>query len=165
MVDYVLEKKKEEVRNLALKKLSYKIRTEKEIRDFLNDNKCEYSLIEDTISFLKEYKYIDDVFYSKAYFKDAKLRKKGKIKIINELKLKGIKESDILEGIDIAINEEGSEIKDELSYAKDIVSKMIKDQLDLGKAIDEKFKAKVLRRLISKGYSNDVSFKALKEIK
>lgn len=162
MLDIEIEKKKDEIRNKALKKISYRIRTEKEIREYLESIEDNKSLIEDTIKFLKEYKYIDDIFYAKAYYKDAKLKLKGEIRIKNELKRKGVSDSNISYGIEMATGEEDSEVLSDFDTAFIIYERMKKDQLSLNKALDDKFRAKVLRRLISKGYSNDICFKVFK---
>lgn len=162
MVDLELEKKKDELRNKALKKISYRLRTEKEIKDYLNDISKDKVLIEDTLIFLKEYGYIDDINYARAYFKNEKLKLKGINRIRIELKKKGIKDRDIKLGIEKALGEEDIDIMSELESAILIYEKMKNEQIAKGKEIDEKFRAKVFRRLISKGYENDICFKVIK---
>ena len=78
-------------REQALKLLSFKDRTEKELRDRLRDKGYSEGEIEETIEFLKEYKYIDDALYARRFAADSvKLKGHGPGRIRTELLRRGI---------------------------------------------------------------------------
>ena len=78
-------------REQALKLLSFKDRTEKELRGRLGEKGYSEDEIEETIEFLKEYKYIDDASYARKYASDGiKLKGHGPGRIKTELLHKGI---------------------------------------------------------------------------
>ncbi len=75
----------------ALKLITIKDRTQKELTDKLKEKGYREEEIEEVILFLKEYKYIDDFSYAQKFTRDAQnLKKWGKSKIIFELSRKGI---------------------------------------------------------------------------
>ncbi len=79
--------------DLALNYLTYKPRTEKEIRDYLKKKKIKKDIIENTIEKLKEYNYINDREYVKLYLKNNHLGKRfGLKKIKYDLIKRGISE-------------------------------------------------------------------------
>ena len=78
-------------RNYALRLITIKDRTEKEIRGKLSEKGFEENIIEDEIAFLKDYGYIDDASYVKHITNDAiNLKKWGKLRIRTELFKRGI---------------------------------------------------------------------------
>lgn len=78
-------------RNYALRLITIKDRTEKEIRGKLSEKGFEENIIEDEIAFLKDYGYIDDKSYAKHFTNDAiNLKKWGKLRIRTELFRRGI---------------------------------------------------------------------------
>ena len=165
MINFELEKKKDEIRGKALRKLSFSMRTENEIREFLKENYDDKELIEDTISFLKEFNYLNDVSYSVSFFKREKLKMKSKKRIISELKTKGVKESDIESAVELMENSSEEKAEEDIETAKKIMNKMVNEQKNAGKSLDDKFKGKLMRRLISKGYDNSICYKILSEVK
>ncbi len=78
-------------REYALKLISIKDRTKKELTDKLKEKNYEQSDIENTVDFLEEYGYINDVRYAAAFTSDAiNIKKWGKSRIRIELLRKGI---------------------------------------------------------------------------
>ena len=79
----------------ALKFLSYKARTHKEVEEKLKDETYTDDVIEKVMDMLVKYNYINDHEYTKAYVRSKK--NYGELKIKFELKNRGIKESLITE--------------------------------------------------------------------
>lgn len=78
-------------RNYALRLITHKDRTEKELRTKLNEKGYDENTIEDEIAFLKDYGYIDDKRYAKNFTADAiNLKKWGKVRIRTELLRRGV---------------------------------------------------------------------------
>ncbi len=96
-------------REYALKLISIKDRTRKELTDKLKEKNIEENEIEDTLEFLSEYGYINDSRYAERFTHDAiNIKKWGKSRIRTELLRRGI-DRDIAENI---IEDSFSEVDD-----------------------------------------------------
>jgi regulatory protein len=85
----------------AWKFLSFKFRTEKEIRLKLEDEGFNKDIIQKVLTDLKADGYINDRLYVRKYLHDRrKLNPKSKRRLMQELKNKGIKKELILEGLE-----------------------------------------------------------------
>lgn len=86
--------------------IGYKMRTEKEVRNKLNEDGYTNDIIERVISTMIKYKYIDDEAYAIMYAKDCKnIKKWGPKRIKAELYTRGITTTvidNVLESLDIA---------------------------------------------------------------
>lgn len=79
------------LRESALRLITIKDRTEKEMRTRLTEKGYDIDEIEAELEFLKEYKYIDDLRYSTHFANDCvNIKKWGKARIKMELIKKGI---------------------------------------------------------------------------
>lgn len=86
-------------REYALKLITFRDRTQKELYDKLIQKGYDENTVEDVIAFLKEYGYINDFKYSQHFINDCvNLKKWGKIRIRSELLKRGVKR-DVFEGI------------------------------------------------------------------
>ena len=74
----------------ACGRLACRMRTEKEIRDFLETAGYETGEIAEAVSDLKNFGYIDDARFCEEYFRYAKQKAKADARIIRELSQKGI---------------------------------------------------------------------------
>ncbi|MBR5229329.1 MAG: regulatory protein RecX, partial [Firmicutes bacterium] len=81
---------REKARDEALKKLGSRMRTEKEIADHLRSLDFSAEDVKDAVDFLKEYRYLDDSRYCRAYYTYARAKGRAKYRIIRELEQKGI---------------------------------------------------------------------------
>ena len=80
---------------LAINYLSYRVRTEKEMRDYLKKKDAEASVIDETIDRLKEEKLLDDRVFSEMFVRSRKRHSnKGPRFILQELMQKGVAEKD-----------------------------------------------------------------------
>ena len=151
--------------DMAVGKLNYRMRTEKEIRTALIGAEYEMPEIDETIEKLIEYGYINDENYIREFFKYSKGRNLSDKRILSELELKGINAALSREVIeDFRDSEEFQSDWEDASLALKIAEKMRKEQMALGKPIDRAFQAKVGRRLASLGYSQSICFDAIRKV-
>lgn len=136
--------------NNALKFLSYRPRSEQEIRKRLTQKKTPQEMIDRIISKLKEQKFLNDKEFTRWWIEQrTKFRPRALRLIKIELKQKGIG----TELIDSVIQNLKFRIQDDLMSA----SKLIEKKLPKYKNLDsqEKFQ-KLSKFLASKGYSYDI---------
>lgn len=136
----------------ALNYLSYGMRTERQISDYLRKKEFDEE-IPGALNKLKELKLIDDLEYSKSFVRTgAKISKKGPKRLRLDLLTKGVKESDIEQ----AILEYSSEWQFE--NARELAEKYFEKQKGTsGKEAINKTK----NHLLNKGYSFDVIQQAI----
>lgn len=138
----------EKAYNLALKFLSYRPRSEHEVRERLKKKKVENPLVEKIISKLKEKRFINDEEFVRWWIESRINFKHRSIRLIKlELKQKGIDQ----ELIERMINDKGLMIND-LDQAEKLTEKRIKRYKDLPK---NKIYEKLGRYLASKGFNWD----------
>ncbi len=148
--------------NFALRFLSYRPRSEKEVRNKLKI-KSEKLKIEDSaaiidrvIQKLKEYKFLDDVEFAKKWIESRLRFKPRSSRLIKmELKQKGIEP----EIIDKMINDEGLMINDLESAKKLVEKKMNRSRNKFGMTPE-----KLGRYLASKGFDWDTIKKSIDEV-
>lgn len=143
-------------KNSSLRVLERSYKSEKEIRDKLLLKEFSIGAINRTVEFLKEYNFINDEKYAQMYVKD-KIKLSGKNKIKYALLKKGIHEDIINEKME-SIDEDN-----ELSVAEKLANKKYST---LCKSEDDKYKLtnKLIRFLMTKGYSYDISKSVTKKI-
>lgn len=120
-------------------------RTESQLRDKLRQGFYSEKIIEDAVSYVKKYHYIDDARYTQNYVRCQKERK-SRQQIKMDLLQRGIDR----ESIDLAIEEEyGTESEQEL------IQKWIeKRHYSIGTS-DKKEKQKMYQFLMRKGFRSD----------
>lgn len=140
----------------ALRIIEKTYKTEKEVRAKLKLKGYDDNSINKSIEFLREYKYINDVEYTKAFIND-KLKTFGSQKIKYLLIQKGISKE--------IMNNELSNLdkENEKGIALDIAKKKLNI---IKKKENDKYKisGKLYRYLISKGYESDIIKYVVKEI-
>ena len=145
----------------AMRKLSARMRTEQEIRQFLR--KAEYSVdeTEAAIAEPKSYGYLHDERYCREYFLYAKARGKADARIVRELAQKGISAEtarNVIEDLRAAEMQDGGEIAEDRDAALAVARKMLRGQWEDGKTVDDRFLARVGRRLAGLGYDSSVIY-------
>ena len=138
--------------NKALKYLSYKNRSTKEIYDYLKKKDFSDNEINETIEKLIEYKFLDDTNFSEIFIRDRQLKGRSKRMISYELKQKGVNKETVEETL--------SKAKEDLKTAKEYIEKRMHqfDRLD-----PEKRKQRIIGRLQSRGYNWDIIKEILKK--
>lgn len=137
--------------NKALNYLSKSMKTENEIREYLLKKSIKKEMVENAIEKLIEYKYINDEIYAKNYV-DFYKEKLGKLKIKQNLLNKKIDNKIITKFIDYSEDEN-----------LDNIVKLIEKQ-SKNKELDLKLKQKIIRNLLSKGYSYEIIKKGFKKV-
>jgi len=141
--------------NKALEFLSYRTRSEKEVREKLKLKQAEPQVIEKVISKLKEKRFINDEEFARQWIENRERFKPRSLRLIRlELRQKGI-EGEILERVvrDLEFNSES-----ELEQAKRLVEKRIDKVRGLPK---QEIYQKLGRFLASKGFNWDTVKKAI----
>lgn len=125
--------------NHALRFLSYRPRSEKEIRDNLGKKKVDPQVIEKIIAKLKEQKFINDKEFARMWVESRMRFKQRSIKlIIIELKQKGV-DQEIIEDLVMSPKHPSSSeqaefvIQSDLEQAKVLVDKKISKYKNLPK--------------------------------
>lgn len=138
-------------RDKAVKFLSYRARSRKEVYEKLAKEDYPEEIIERVIELMEKYGYIDDYKFSICYIRDKiKINGFGSIRIAHELKEKGVK-GDI-------INETLAQLNlDESDTALAMLTKRYKNR----GIVDIKEKNKAYEFLLRKGFSYEIINKAL----
>ncbi len=147
----------EKVYNKALRFLSYRPRSEKEVRDNLLRKKASSQIVEQVIAKLKEQRFLNDEEFVKWWVEQRTTFKPRSMRIIKiELKQKGIPQ----EIIEKVVHSSQFIVHSDLEQAKKLVQKKIHRYKDFSK--QELYK-KLGGFLASKGFSWDVIKKSIDE--
>ncbi|MGL6173227.1 MAG: RecX family transcriptional regulator [Cellulosilyticaceae bacterium] len=129
----------------ALDYISYQNRSEKEIRSKLRTLEYSELIIEQVIQFLKKYSYINDEDFAKKFTEyNLNYKRKSMKRIQYELYQKGIS------GVEL---EELVPNKEQLEYEN--IEYLLK-KYKYNKEMDRKEKEKLIRRILSKGFSYSI---------
>ena len=151
-----------------MRKLSARMRTEQEIRDFLRSAEYPTEEIEAAIAELVGYGYLHDERYCREYFLYAKARGKADARIVRELAQKGISAEtarNVIEDLRAEEAEDEGRTVDDHAAALAVGHKMLRNQWDDGKVADDKFLARVGRRLAGLGYDGSVIYDILGKLR
>jgi regulatory protein len=139
--------------NQTLRFLSYRVRSEKEVRDNLKKKKAPQDVIEKIIAKLKKYKFINDEEFAKLWIEGRLRSKPRSLRLIKiELKQKGI-DSDLMNNL---IESDSGE--NDFKSAKKLAEKRIGRLKGLPR---QEVYQKLGRYLASKGYDWDTVKKAI----
>ena len=142
----VLESEKSDALSKAIAYLSKRLKTKREVKDYLLKKGYTEEIVWFCIDKLKDYKYVDDEFYSKQYISTSS-KNQGKRLIEYKLMMKGVKKEDISSAY------EQVEIDSKMS-AKSVAEKYLKN-----KENTKENKIKAYRYLISRCFSyEDANF-------
>ena len=134
------------VYSIAINYISIRMRSIKEVREYLKRKQVSENVIEETVDKLVKSGYLNDYNFAKAYVNDGLLiTNKGPLKIKQELVKYGI-DSDI-------INEVIEDIDKEL--IKEKLSNLMEKQIKLRKGSTNAVKVKLLNYFYNLGYSKE----------
>lgn len=140
--------------NSILRFLSYRPRSEKEVRDKLKEKKADSKIIENIVNKLKEYNFINDSEFAKRWIESRLKFKPRSLRLIKiELKQKGIDKK--------LIDDLKLEAESDFESAKKLVAKKIRRLKDLSK---QEIYEKLGRFLSSKGFNWDTIKKAIDDV-
>ncbi|WP_368652706.1 recombination regulator RecX [Ornithinibacillus sp. 4-3] len=136
--------------------LSFRMRSEKEILDYLKRHEVEEEQIASIMSKLTEQNLIDDFAFAKMFVQTRmNTSTKGPVFIKNELRQKGIKDSIITEAIQLFEQEE------QLDKVRKIVKKRLKQT---GKQSFRKQIQSIQIYLLRSGFSSDIISEVIKQL-
>lgn len=139
----------ERAKAYALNYISYRMRSEKEVADYLRGKDFDAEISYAVIERFRELGYLDDTRYAESFVRDRlNLSKHGKSRIEFELKLKGIDPVVIQEAL------RGNSSK-EFRNAVQLIRKKAKDLSDF------KERRRITGMLARKGYSFDLISRAI----
>lgn len=147
----VFENEKSVALNKAVTLIGKNLKTKKQLKTYLKGKGYDDQIINYVLEKLIEYNYINDLNYATIYVRSVK-HKYGKLKIENELKLKGINESDI--------NLVLQEFESDEESVRGLAEKYLKN-----KEITQENLSKLYRFLISKGFEFDLVSNVVKSFK
>ena len=135
--------------DLSIKYIAKKMRTEKEIREYLKTNNFDNKVVDDVISLLLKNSYIDDYKYSSMYVNDRLLLSyDGPLKIREKLVSLGV--------CDDAINEALKKFNTNSQIDK--VSKIVEKEAKINRnKSNVLLKNKILNKLMMLGYDRSIS--------
>ena len=135
-------------KNYAFRIIEKSYKTRRQVEDKLKDRGYDEKLIKRIMNLLEEYNLIDDKVYVKAYIKDN-LSKQGKMKLLYNLKSKGIKD-------EIILNELQNISDNSLEEAAYKVAEKKYSLLKKREADNFKLTQKLSSFLLSRGYEHEI---------
>lgn len=148
----VKENEKSEALNKAVELISKRLKTKREIKDYILGKGYSEETAWYCVDKLKEYGYIDDVDYSKRYIESVS-KTQGKRLVEYKLMMKGVKKEDVAsayEGADIQSNENAFSLAEKRLKNKELTKENL---------------AKTYRYLIGRGFSYEDANYAIDKIK
>ena len=143
--------------NSSLRFLSYRPRSEKEVRDKLKSKKASSEIIEKIITKLKEKKFINDEEFAKLWIESRTRFKPRSLRLIKmELKQKGIDD----EIIESGIKKQELGVDSDLEQARRLLAKKV--ERSFGKL--RMTREKLGRYLASKGFGWDTIKRSIDEV-
>lgn len=144
--------------NLVLRFLSYRSRSEKEIKDYLKRKKADSSIVSKIIKKLKDLSFINDEEFTKLWIQSRTRSNPKGIRVIKmELKQKGISEA-LIESV---IHNSKFITQNELDLAKKVLERKRKALSTLPK---EKFREKASQLLLRRGFDFETIRKVIDEM-
>lgn len=135
----IFENEKSKAMSRVTKYIGSSLKTQKQIRDYLRKKEYSDDTIEFVMSKLVEYNYIDDKKYAQAYVLTYG-KKYGKLKLISQLKIKGVSE----EIIECVLED------NKVDSIESVASKYLKNNV-----MSYEVSQKLFRFLYSRGYEFD----------
>lgn len=149
------------ISDVAARRLSGGSRTTKELREYLIGKGFKEEETDELIKEFTDYGYLDDERYCHEYFRYAFGKGKAKSRVFYELRTKGISQN----LIDIAYEDyEGD--TDERKRAMEEAMKILRNSsICDGERVPEKILGRIGRNLSGKGYSSDIIYSIIGEIR
>ena len=142
--------------------LNMKPHTAKEVTDYLLRKGYEAGETEEAVRQLEEYGYIDDLSYAKMYFEYGFEKGRGRDRIYRELEGKGIPR-DLIDTAYGQLEDIPDEREVAFALAKRIAKESGADLSEMSYDEKQKLRAKIVRRLMTRGFSGGVCYSAAKE--
>jgi regulatory protein len=148
--------------------LANRMRTSEEVRRHLKEKGYGESEITETINELIGLRYLDDYLFSMRYYEYNREKKRGSLRAERELLEKGIDKETVRNAKEDFLYEQGvDEYEDALQIARKelYVPSDIYGEAPRKRTVDDRFAAKIARKLESKGFSKGDIFRVLDSIR
>lgn len=143
----------QKARAYAFLLLKFRPRSEKELAERLGRKKFDAAVIKETVTFLKEKRFIDDREFARAWIQSRLKKPFGLRRIRQELKRKGIADS--------VVTGQMQEIKKDYRE-QELVSVLAQERLKrLGAIEPQKARQRIYAYLLRRGFSPDVVIEVL----
>lgn len=155
------------INEAALRHLSNRSRTVAEMEKHLKQKGFGEEEIKEVIAEFKDYGYLNDSRYCSEYFRYAFGKGKGKRKVFQELREKGVDSACIEIAFDDFDAEYGEEY-DERTMAREEAAKVLRMadfDPESGEPVPEKIIGRIGRKLQSKGYGSDIIYSVIGELR
>lgn len=177
------EEEWEATKEIALSFVETRERTEWEVREKLKTRDVPPEYAEQAIAFLREYGFLNDASYAKRYTELSIEKGRGPLRILRDLRRKGIRKEDAEEALspyrnggafaekDASANEgetfNAGRFEEPIQSFRERASSSAQTFYEaLGRPeLDEKVSAKILRRLASRGFTASDSYAALSDLR
>jgi regulatory protein len=146
----------QKAKNICLRLIKIRPRSEYELRSRLIRNKFDSEIITQAIAGLSKIGLVDDLAFARLWVESRIKKPLGLNRLSFELKIKGINK----EIIDKVISEYDSPTKEE-EIVRELVKQKIKKLADLSK---EKIKNRLWGFLLRRGFSKDIVYDVLSEL-
>lgn len=149
------------INDAALRYLSARSRSASEMKRQLSRKGFSEEEIDSLIAEFKEFGYLDDLRFCQEYFQYAFGKGKGKRLVFHELREKGVDQG----YIDQAYEDLDLEM-DEADRAREEAAKVLRTaEIQDGQAVPEKVLARIARKLQAKGYSSDIIYSIIGDMR
>lgn len=146
-------------REAAIRYLGTGAKSVKQVEDYLIKREATEEDVLEVVSFLKDLGYLDDVKFARGVFEREYEKGRGKTRTLQYLKSKGVSSEALEEGYERFLEEYEGEYDERSLALKEGIKALSGGQLD------EKTKAKIARRLATKGFSPKDIYYTLDKLK
>ena len=143
--------------NIIIRLLSQRMHSVYEIKSKLKKKGFSYKIINSVIDETEKLNLLNDEQFAKNYIEELIYRGQGRYKIINSLQKRGISKELIDENLNSIDDTVG-----EKKRAEEVLNKKMKS-LAYKNIEPRKLKEKLIRHLISRGFSSDIVYKIIDE--
>lgn len=149
--NYLTESEQNIAFSKAFKYLNTALKTKKQMRDYLKKKGYDDSVVNNVITKLQEYNYIDDKGYAESYV-NAYKNKYGKSMLVCKLLSKGVAKNII------------EEVLEDFESEDNVIDKLLAKKIN-NKQLSDELVAKCIRFLSSRGFNYEEISSAIKKYK
>lgn len=158
------QKQKPGIDEVAVRKLARRSMSTFELAKYLKGRGFSKDEIDAEIAELKSHRYLNDRQYAWSYLQLAFSKNKGKRRVVQELRQRGVSSEDI-EAAMLEYEDTDGE-PDEYGMAKAEMIKVLSlADLTTDDPVDEKIRGRIARKLAARGFSNSLIWELLDELK
>lgn len=151
----------------AAKKLSHKLMSVKELRDYLVKREYEKEEIDRVVSQMIDFGYLNDARFAEEFLIYDIGRGRSKKKAFYDLRQKGVSDEDIQKGYDEYLDEYGEPDEHKLAYdeAIKVLHAADMEPHEIPSESLDKMQGRIARRLFTRGFSQSLIYEILAEIR